>query len=94
MVDIPLLCYRIHDNNASMQDQQTAFLEQCYVLQKTIFPTIENRAARHLLPVAINWVVSHHQFSLLNHAQALRLFAVLAHPLPYTDCLEFKRAIV
>jgi glycosyltransferase involved in cell wall biosynthesis len=94
MVSIPLLCYRIHDKNASMKDQQIAFLEQCYVLQKTILSTIESRAARHLLPSAINWVISHHQFSLLNHAQAMRLFASLANPSPCNDCLKFEESIL
>jgi glycosyltransferase involved in cell wall biosynthesis len=93
-VAIPLLCYRIHENNVSMHDRQTVFLEQCYVMQKTILPTIARRSAHHLLPIATEWVTSHDQFSLMSHEQAGRLLGLLAEPQPCTDCVRFKAAVL
>ena len=93
MIDRPLICYRIHDKNVSMSDPRTVFLELCYVMQKTILPSIEDRYAMHLLTRAIRWVIEHPQFGLLRHEQAHRLLAILRGK-PSVDCLQFKRAVL
>ena len=94
MVEAPLLCYRVHDDNASMQNPEPVLLEMSYVLQNVVLPAIETTSAQHLIPNVFGWVVSRIQAGWLGEEQGCQLLAVLAGPRKYTDCRIFKTAVL
>ena len=94
IVQSALLCYRLHDENASAQDPIAPFLEMTYALKNSVLPAMEASSALHLIPRLLGWVIPRIQLGLLSEEQGCRLLALLARPEKSTDCDEFKSIVM
>jgi hypothetical protein len=93
IVETPLLCCRLHGDNASCLDPVTPFLEMAYTLQNAVLPTIIARGSLALVPQVYGWIVRT-QSGLLTEDQCCRLLGLLASPEPFRDCAAFKDAVL
>ncbi len=92
MMHEPLLSYRLHEDSVSRRDQLMTFLETSYVLHKNVLPAINARQARHLIPKAVDWLLTHPQYGVLDESQRARLMALQMGAQLYVDCAAYKRA--
>ena len=92
MVHEPLLSYRLHEDSVSRRDQLVTFLEISYLLHKNVLPAICAQQTHHLIPKAVDWLLKHPQYAMLDEDQRARLLALQMGAQRYADCGAYKRA--